>query len=799
MSKRIVILVGVIGLLASCGIGLAQDCVWRPWAAPWSNLNEGVDLFPPNEIYDPTNWDYSFSQTTLLNTTQDTPDASSYALHWFLDGQPPDGSSDKQGSGGVYQEITVNTTEPLRYSFWWKGAQDDSFSWYEFIIIDGPFDVGAADGGPVVGKILRKREDTTFGWQQLTDASGLHVGPDGPTFTPTSETVTVVLKMGRSGGGATEAFFDDVQVWQDSHPDNYLVNGDFEDVSQQTPCDDELMFQDPNTNPANYWLGLTDCPADQHTLASVAPGSASNDATETVLTLNGNFLENVSEVQLVPVSGGDAIVSTSLETAAGPDMTSRTATLPTLNEPDGIYDVVSIQAPSPPCLTEILPAAFELTCPNGWTFTEVVDPVLTDPTGFQSINVSGTNLGELDDIELQYIGNSPPTVILDGSISGVDQQGVLEASFSFDCAPSGQYRLKGVRNDPFCNGPTLDYAFSIAKTPPAPACAWQPWASDWANLNLGEDLADPPEGVFDPTNWDYSFGQATELGTVQDTPDGSDFALHWFLDGQPPSGVSDGEGSGGVFQEIAVQEGVPIQYSFYWKGASDSGDSWFEFMLLDGPFGVGTADRFEEGALGNNPAAVRRRTLSGAGSFGWEQLTDQSPAHSGPTGPRPTSITPSGSIVTVVLKAGRSSPGAMESFWDAIDVNQGGANLLTNGDFESLVEQSLCNSEPMLQEDQCELEYWRKADFQVITCGQPFADADGDNDVDQEDFAMFQACFTGPNGGVPPGCECFDRPGPGLGDGGIDSADLLEFEECASGPAVFLDPEDPASWPAGCD
>ncbi len=68
-------------------------------------------------------------------------------------------------------------------------------------------------------------------------------------------------------------------------------------------------------------------------------------------------------------------------------------------------------------------------------------------------------------------------------------------------------------------------------------------------------------------------------------------------------------------------------------------------------------------------------------------------------------------------------------------------------------------------------------------CNDPFADVDGDEDVDQEDFGVVQACHTGPGGGVPAGCGCFNRDA----DNDIDEDDLTAFEECASGPAIRAD------------
>lgn len=76
-----------------------------------------------------------------------------------------------------------------------------------------------------------------------------------------------------------------------------------------------------------------------------------------------------------------------------------------------------------------------------------------------------------------------------------------------------------------------------------------------------------------------------------------------------------------------------------------------------------------------------------------------------------------------------------------------------------------------------------------MPCNTPFADSDGDSDVDQADFAVFQMCLTGVGGGVPAGCECFDRDENGAGDGDIDQTDWDRFEACATGPGIASDPE----------
>lgn len=76
-------------------------------------------------------------------------------------------------------------------------------------------------------------------------------------------------------------------------------------------------------------------------------------------------------------------------------------------------------------------------------------------------------------------------------------------------------------------------------------------------------------------------------------------------------------------------------------------------------------------------------------------------------------------------------------------------------------------------------------DCAYSVCHDPFADADGDLDVDQDDFGVLQACITGQSGGPPAGypprnCSCFDANG----NGDVAGTDIGEFENCASGPGV---------------
>lgn len=77
-------------------------------------------------------------------------------------------------------------------------------------------------------------------------------------------------------------------------------------------------------------------------------------------------------------------------------------------------------------------------------------------------------------------------------------------------------------------------------------------------------------------------------------------------------------------------------------------------------------------------------------------------------------------------------------------------------------------------------------------CQYPFADADHDGDVDQVDFSYLQLCYTGWNGGVASGCECFNRDS----DNDVDADDMADFDACWTGPNVKYD--DVVPPPTGC-
>jgi len=75
------------------------------------------------------------------------------------------------------------------------------------------------------------------------------------------------------------------------------------------------------------------------------------------------------------------------------------------------------------------------------------------------------------------------------------------------------------------------------------------------------------------------------------------------------------------------------------------------------------------------------------------------------------------------------------------------------------------------------------SDVTVTVIRQP-GDMDGDGDVDQVDFGLFQHCYSGPNVSVPPGCGDADLDP----DDDVDVADFTVFQGCIGG----------ADSPPGC-
>ncbi|MCK4658110.1 MAG: hypothetical protein KAV82_01185 [Phycisphaerae bacterium] len=72
---------------------------------------------------------------------------------------------------------------------------------------------------------------------------------------------------------------------------------------------------------------------------------------------------------------------------------------------------------------------------------------------------------------------------------------------------------------------------------------------------------------------------------------------------------------------------------------------------------------------------------------------------------------------------------------------------------------------------------WNVDDVEIRAVPTSSCDFDGDNQVDLFDFTIFTACFTGPGGALPKGCNCADVDG----DNDVDLLDFAIFQEERSG------------------
>jgi len=66
----------------------------------------------------------------------------------------------------------------------------------------------------------------------------------------------------------------------------------------------------------------------------------------------------------------------------------------------------------------------------------------------------------------------------------------------------------------------------------------------------------------------------------------------------------------------------------------------------------------------------------------------------------------------------------------------------------------------------------------IEVCWPAFGDFDGDCDVDQDDFGLFQACRSGPSAPLASGCETCDADG----DGDVDQEDFGALQVMLTGP-----------------
>ena len=145
----------------------------------------------------------------------------------------------------------------------------------------------------------------------------------------------------------------------------------------------------------------------------------------------------------------------------------------------------------------------------------------------------------------------------------------------------------------------------------------------------------------------------------------------------------------------------------------------------------------------------------------------------------------------IVVKPYTGSVGDVEFYIDSVLVGQGrrqpgedcrGVAVTRIGmgaNPTHIAEDYIANSYETYQYDEIQV----TVESAPLPCANPDLrfDADGDGDVDQDDFAVLQACYTGASGTYAcPTCRCLNADT----DSDIDSDDLEAFEQCASGPDV---------------
>ncbi|UCD28927.1 MAG: hypothetical protein JSV03_00125 [Planctomycetota bacterium] len=142
-----------------------------------------------------------------------------------------------------------------------------------------------------------------------------------------------------------------------------------------------------------------------------------------------------------------------------------------------------------------------------------------------------------------------------------------------------------------------------------------------------------------------------------------------------------------------------------------------------------------------------------------------------------------------------SSPGNLDTTWDAASP----PGLPRPEPTGACCTGTPCNSCVEVPLSQCDPRNWLGAgttcaeygDVCPHACDDPSMDGDCDGDVDQDDFALFQRCYSDDGNNYPVGlnCQCFDKGGDSPDDNDIDSFDFDAFQSCASGPDVPADSE----------
>lgn len=140
-------------------------------------------------------------------------------------------------------------------------------------------------------------------------------------------------------------------------------------------------------------------------------------------------------------------------------------------------------------------------------------------------------------------------------------------------------------------------------------------------------------------------------------------------------GGSQTSSSFGVYQQVAVTPGKTYRLDCQWKGKRLGDQNWWEVILVDGPFSLQEADTAEY-VEKNYMFAYDNVTYGFPGAigtgFGWVWTHDQyaPPRDQVDWNHRLGRRKATGSVMTVILKAGSVSTGGVEAYFDNVTLSE---------------------------------------------------------------------------------------------------------------------------------
>ncbi len=482
-------------------------------------------------------------------------------------------------------------------------------------------------------------------------------------------------------------------------------------------------------------LSRPQCP-NQHELTSINP--TSHDAnSEMDLTVYGSNMDQVTAIRLV--RGQDQIVGTI--TSAGFGSLTAHFVPPPGGATLGNYDVVTEQEG---CLGRTLEEAFTYFCEFPSTLTGVEPASLVKPQSLVQMTVSGTNVDLLDRVKLVYTPeprNPPgdrapywvPISEATGTVLDASNPSAVVMQFDLYNAQAGKYKLVGERDD---------------------VCGNANEVLDALELLLPDGDSVVVNGGFEEINFEPWVLTPEEGFTTK---------------GEPMPGA-----------ELVFAPGT-------------GPDPWYNHYSHGGEYMVGirsTHDGTWENWLTPNRGYLTQSVglPNGTGQYEivatcWVRMWDQQPGG--------CSLTAS-----IIIDEGAQVSSVTAELVDLPFMTVDGLDPYTRlsvdyigaADSDITIEFYLTTSAQgpgwgtpsSVVIDDIEL-------LGTLTCNSPFADVDGDGDVDQSDFGILQRCITGSGfaGDLPQECRCLDHDSNGQADGSIDQYDIGAFEECATGPAVL--------------